>query len=476
MRRGLLILPLVLLAAPFPAPAKPGEDEPWTVERVEDLPGLPADIASLAIRAPSGAADAAPLTNADLRHLGRLTGLRSLDLSRAGPQAGPAGVSGSRWDLHLTDAGLAHIAAVKTLWTLSLPHCARITDAGLARLADSLPELSLLFLPYWGAFGDRNDAKLECLERFGSLKILLLDGCGGEHASEWPARIARIPGLDLLSVRRCPWIRGGGLAPLAKAPHLSSLVAGPLDDGDLAPIRSFSSLESLILENCPDLTGAGLVSVAGVRTLESLFLSDCPRLDTLAPLEGLPSLAHLSLVGCPALADEDLAVLAGREDLESLVLTGCTGITDAGLAHLAGPKGLTHLDLGALRVEDSTEYHPPCRVTDAGLAHLAGLARLEHLDLSGIRFTFQGCRTREQGPLVVDEPGRVTDEGLETISRLRSLRRLCLCHCPGITDEGVAILAKMTWLTRLDLIGSENISPKGERALREALPDCVIRR
>ncbi len=75
--------------------------------------------------------------------------------------------------------------------------------------------------------------------------------------------------------------------------------------------------------------------------------------------------------------DAGLAELAGLTNLQALDL-GFTSVTDAGLAELAGLANLQTLDLGLTSV------------TDAGLAELAGLANLQVLDLSFTRVTDAG--------------------------------------------------------------------------------------
>lgn len=133
----------------------------------------------------------------------------------------------------------------------------------------------------------------------------------------------------------------------------------------------------------------------------------------LAHMKGLKGLQSLDLYGSQA-TDAGLAGLQGLTSLQMLVLSG-TQVTDAGLAHL---QGLTHLRLLALD-------HTP--VADAGLVHLRGLTALQELRLTG---------------------SPVTDAGLVHLQWLTGLRTLGL-NRTQVTDAGVA-------------------------QLRQALPKCKI--
>ena len=115
------------------------------------------------------------------------------------------------------------------------------------------------------------------------------------------------------------------------------------------------------------------------------------------------------------LGDDDIVHLNGLTTLRSLKLQG-TGVSDAGLKHLADATELVRLDLSQTS-----------EVTGSGLAHLNGLANLEALMLNH---------------------SQVTDAGLTHLEGLSSLRILHL-EATRVTDEAV-------------------------RRLQEALPKCKI--
>lgn len=95
-------------------------------------------------------------------------------------------------------------------------------------------------------------------------------------------------------------------------------------------------------------------------------------------------------------------------------------VDDQNLAHLAGHRGLRHLDLSSTRV------------TDAGLVHLQELQRLQTLHLWNTA---------------------ITDTGLAFVGRLKHLRELGLGNT-SVTDAGLAELKHLTELRVVQLSGT----------------------
>jgi internalin A len=106
--------------------------------------------------------------------------------------------------------------------------------------------------------------------------------------------------------------------------------------------------------------------------------------------------------------DAQLKALAALKAVRTLDLTVCLGVSDEGMKHVAGLKGLETLNLGYTGV------------TDAGLKRLAGLSGLRTLNLAG---------------------DRITDERLKELAALKQLRTLVLVRTQ-VTDDGVAALQK----------------------------------
>jgi hypothetical protein len=142
---------------------------------------------------------------------------------------------------------------------------------------------------------------------------------------------------------------------------------------------------------------------------------------------------NLQLAG-KSVDDKALEDLAQVADQVTWLNLARTGITDDGLAHVAGLKKLTRLHL------EQTD------VTDAGLNHLKDLPYLEYLNLYGTK---------------------VTDAGLDHLKGLSHLKRLYVWQT-GVTAAGAESLAaalpelEVTLGTDLALLAAQAEAESGE--------------
>lgn len=166
-------------------------------------------------------------------------------------------------------------------------------------------------------------------------------------------------------------------------------------------------------------------------------------------LRDLPGLEQLRFTG-GHVDDRGLASLKDLAQLQGLWFYGCRGITDQGLAHLAGLKGLKHLQFYR---EDTLPKPDPKEgvITDAGLEHLKGLTGLEYLNLMG---------------------QRVTDAGLERLKGLAALQELYLSG-EGVTDAGLEQLRGLSHMRYLHLYRT-GVTPTGRAALKAKVPALTI--
>ncbi len=184
------------------------------------------------------------------------------------------------------------------------------------------------------------------------------------------------------------------------------------------------------------------VAVPGTRLTKNGTLSRSV-VDALKGV-GLPVVVELSGTG---VSDAGLAQIAGLPGVRGLVLEFCAGITDAGLQQVARLTELRLLGLAGTPVSEK------------GLAALSPLKHLAALDLEVCENVgdaageplgqLSGLRA-----LVLKktgfEPQRLTDAGLAPLSRLTALELLDL-YGNKITDTGLAALAPLTALRTLDL-------------------------
>jgi hypothetical protein len=140
--------------------------------------------------------------------------------------------------------------------------------------------------------------------------------------------------------------------------------------------------------------------------------------------------------------DDELRLAAGcGARLEALVMHGAPRASDAGLALLAGCRGLARLQV---------EGAP--RLGDGGFAALfaAPAPGLQHLALHGV-------------------PG-LTDDGLLAATAMcRRLASVSLACCPGLTDKTLARLGRMERLSHAQLVRlGPGVTSEGVRALAAA--------
>jgi hypothetical protein len=159
--------------------------------------------------------------------------------------------------------------------------------------------------------------------------------------------------------------------------------------------------------------------------------------------DGDDSFYGVNFSNCPV-GDKELALVGVFDDFDH-VSAGGTRITDAGLRHLRGLRGLHLL------------YLPDTHVGDDGLAHLAGLRELKALSLSGTRVTdagllhLQGMQRLEWLSL---SRTRVTDAGVVHLKRLPRLRAVHV-YGTGITESGIAELRSAIPELRVNPTGDE---------------------
>lgn len=280
--------------------------------------------------------------------------------------------------------------------------------------------------------------------------------------------LTQLPGLDIglssigatyyhlqtLSVRACPLLTDAGLRDaVALQTTLRELDLGycvQVTDVGIQGLFPLRQLQSLRVDHCIALTGAGVSSLTSLRHLD---MSDCPRLAGLG-LSALTRLRSLYLGACALLTDTVIQSFSTMSELEQLDVYECTHLTDRGIEALARLPGLQALDMSSCD-----------RITDVGLQRLAEHTTLRALDLSGCsQITDVGIwavsRLTQLDRLHLSECALITDAGLCALPRLTRLQTLHLVDCPGITDVGVLALSTLVHLQVLDLQGCDSVTDK----------------
>ncbi len=461
----------------------------------------------------------------------------------------------------LDDEGLRHVGRLSGLRSLNLMYAAAVSDAGVGHLA-GLKQLRAI--------------------RFDGLQARRLGGGIGDAAL---AALAGLPELRRVDVRRMPKITDAGLGKLVPLKKLIELDLGgtSITDAGLATLRQFPLLENLDLGVYRDgapITDAGLVEIGALRPIEVAQsgrhrhhrcrpgspgsvdpagnpvaqrhggqpgwpgeIGAAPVAPHLRfPRHGKPSstsFRHRRGLASPAqiahahrrrpapyrpgarrpvdpggpgadrtgrarnhrrggrapgpdaeievavardcpLGDSGLAQIATLPALEKLNLYG-TAITGDGLAPLAEAKTLTSL---GVNFDDRRQLehaaHQISKLTGLKTLNISGKTQiyvqlfqnLDHLEELRIDSTIDNVQASYIAQLaslrmLVLRQSTITDSGLEELAQLN---RLNVLHVEGyFTDKGLASLARLKELENLN-IASPYVSQSALDSLAAALP------
>jgi serine/threonine protein kinase len=143
----------------------------------------------------------------------------------------------------------------------------------------------------------------------------------------------------------------------------------------------------------------------------------------------------------PLVTDDLLLSLNHLTGLHELSLQNCS-ITDEGMAHLESLPGLTELQLGITEV------------TAKELVRMKSLKKWERfqaVDMKDVSVLIHALRNSTALTSLILTRDRVSDDDVEVLSHIKSLRSLKLPHNDHVTDQSVAYLTKLPNLSALDL-------------------------
>lgn len=417
----------------------------------------------------------ASLNEQDLVNIGRIKGLRELDLDGT----------------PIRDSWLAHLSQLTKLSNLDLLNTP-ISDEGLQHLK-SLTALEYLYLPRTRVTGPG----LAHLTPLSKLKTLSLYGSPVSDAVfEHLARLKSLSSIDLETTQ----ITGKGLEQLKQLPYLTNLDLSQtaLRDDAFPILGQLVGLQSLAL-NGTLLTDRGLAELVRLPGLSSLQLNDTATTDagmvyvgemhglrqlyvdrTWITDAGLKRLGQLPLteisLAQTRVGDEGAIFLGGLPKLNDLTLSG-TRVTDIGVAALKARTDMRYLHLRQTKITDEAlktigafkELRwlelGQTQITGAGLAALSDLAHVWSLNLEATGVTDEGLKSLAGWKALENlrlKETAVTDQGLRELANLPSLELLDLQQTK-ITDQGIALLAKLP-LESLYLKGTA-ITDQGLQAL-----------
>ncbi|MEZ6054019.1 MAG: hypothetical protein R3B91_01370 [Planctomycetaceae bacterium] len=164
-------------------------------------------------------------------------------------------------------------------------------------------------------------------------------------------------------------------------------------------------------------------------------------------LKGLPALEDVD-ISMSQVSNDGLAILKDIETIKSLKLRRCANVDDEGIAYLVS---MPHLEKLILLYNSNS-------ISDNALESIGKITTLKVLDLRGcVRISDVGLAHLSGLTNLVDlrlKTSGVSDEGVAHLEPLKKLRVLHL-EQTRVTGEGLAALSGMTDLTELNLYNTQ---------------------
>ncbi|KAJ4825085.1 hypothetical protein Tsubulata_035200 [Turnera subulata] len=242
---------------------------------------------------------------------------------------------------------------------------------------------------------------------------------------------------------------------------------------------------------------------SSIRVLDpDLLLSFLPRFPNLLSFElsGLITNTHLEFIAktCPKLEFLNLNLKSPRGGENNDGFCEFSDIDDAGVVALAsqccklskvflrrrqrvGDVGVVNL-VNCARNLSSLDLGRCVLVSDQSLEAIGGLGSIRVLNLQacslitdrGLACLATGCCSRTLKKLVLAECDRVTDSGVSLLQMIRCLEELNLAECgPKVTDNAGLAIASIPCLQRLNLSWLINLSDITVAAIAENCRDMV---
>lgn len=255
-----------------------------------------------------------------------------------------------------TNNGLASLAGLDGLFGLSFFwHITALTADALKSLAD-LPNLGFL-----GCQGELcNDVAMQHISAMPRLRMLM--GQGTVASDDGFASLSRSQTIEYIWGRECPNLGGRGFAALARMPALKGLAVSckNVDDAGLSSLPRFPALREIMPMDVPE---EGFRYVGRCEQLESLVLMYC-RETTDVATEHIAGLSNLKkyFASYTRITNRSMEILSGMSSLECISFYGCPGVTNAGVAALAGLPRLREVHVSGLQITRECAAAFPARV------------------------------------------------------------------------------------------------------------------
>lgn len=326
----------------------------------------------------------------------------------------------------MTDADLAPLAHCKEIQDFKIER-APITAQGLEAL-HGLPELRTLRIYNCPQV---TDAALPIVASLRSLTHFEFTNAAiGREALKPLTRLSKLRRLNL-SGRN---ISAASLAALATVP-IEELTLGDLSDLAQLDLSGFRQLRNLGITGVRDAKARVLDSVTKLRGLETLRLGNAGLTDDdFAKLASLGSLRALDTDN-GVIRGAGLAALRSCRSLDRLRLANC-GLTDAALETIGR-------DLSGLRVLSITGAN---QIQGAAFRALMKCRKLVEVSVSeGVGDDATAAELAQHSGLEIlnfNNCPQLSDSGLQSLTRAKSIKRISLNRCTKLTEAGIAAFRK----------------------------------
>lgn len=229
----------------------------------------------------------------------------------------------------------------------------------------------------------------------------------------------------------------------------------------LRDLTSHVPIKRLKLSGCYNVTDYSLGSAANLDHLVELDLSLCKQITdfSLYSIVCKAKYLHtLDLGGCCNLTDKGVLLLSyGLRNLVKLDLRSCYSLTDRALAYISGEVQPTESKTLSFLANVGLIENSNCKICKRkeGSSRKRQINPLPTID----RFTEFGMFKLTS--LVLQDCQKISDIGLEYISKIQSIEKLNLSFCVNISDNGLKHVRKLSKLSDLNLRSCDNITDAG---------------
>ncbi|KAF6141243.1 hypothetical protein GIB67_024327 [Kingdonia uniflora] len=388
--------------------------------------------------------------------LGRYRDLDTLDLSVC-PRIDDATVG------YVFGLGSVVSGWTRNLRRLVLRRASGLRWVGLEVVVRSCPKLEEIDLSYCVGVGDREASAISCAKGLKDLKLVKCLGVTDFGLAKIAVGCVK---LEILSLKWCLEITDLGIGLLAKkCCNLKNLDISYLKvtNESLCSISLLQKLESLTLIACSFVDNEGLHFLrSGNSSLQSIDISRCDNLTSsglIAVTEGHLGLRQITASYCfPELAAPLVSKFKDLKILNAIKIDGAR--VSATILHAIGVNCTNLVEIGLSKCEG---------VTDEGIVGLVpGCGNLEIVDLTccnsitdmALSAIANSCRSLVC--IKLESCGFISEKGLDQLASYCShLEEIDLTDCSGVNDRGMVCLSRCSGLISLKLGLCLNISDKG---------------